>query len=148
MEYLLPNNELLALFTLSFLAATVLPLGSEWYVVTLLIQRHEVLPVVAVATMGNFLGGWTTYGIGFWSSTFMTTKILRISEEETGKAMALYQRYGSWSLLLSWVPFIGDPLCLVAGSLKLQPLIFSFFVFTGKCGRYGLLAYVTVQSLQ
>ncbi|MDA3969950.1 MAG: DedA family protein [Desulfobulbaceae bacterium] len=147
MEYLLPNNELLALFTLSFLAATILPLGSEWYLITLIIQGHNAAEVVSVATAGNFLGGWTTYVLGFWSSAFITTRILRISQQDSGKALALYQRYGSWSLLLSWVPVIGDPLCLVAGSLKLHPLIFSFFVFTGKCGRYGILAYVTAQGI-
>ncbi|MDA3834048.1 MAG: DedA family protein, partial [Spirochaetales bacterium] len=119
-----------------------------WYLITLLVQGHEAAPVVAVATLGNCLGGWTTYGIGFLGATFLTTKILRISEQDTGKAMTLYQKYGSWSLLLSWVPIIGDPLCLIAGSLKLHPLIFSFFVFTGKGVRYGLLASLTLQGIQ
>ena len=73
-------------------------------------------------------------------------KILRISDQESGKAMAIYGRYGSWSLLFSWVPIIGDPLCLVAGSLKLHPLIFSLFVFSGKLARYWLLAQATVMG--
>lgn len=102
------------------------------------------VPVVAVATIGNFLGGCTTYGIGYLGSTFVMEKILRNSDLETGKAMALYSRYGSWSLLFSWVPIIGDPLCLVAGSLKLHPLIFSIFVFCGKLARYWLLAKLSL----
>jgi membrane protein YqaA with SNARE-associated domain len=146
MTAFLLDNGLPALFVLSFLAATVIPLGSEWLLVALLLGGHELVPVVTVATIGNFLGGWTTYGIGYLGSTFVMEKILRISDQETGKAMTIYGRYGSWSLLFSWVPIIGDPLCLVAGSLKLHPLIFSIFVFCGKLARYWLLAQITVMG--
>ena len=143
METFLLNHGLPALFLLSFLAATVIPLGSEWLLVALLLHGHEAVPVVAVATIGNFLGACTTYGIGYLGSNFVVQKVLRISGRETSKAMTTYTRYGSWSLLLSWVPIIGDPLCLVAGSLKLSPLIFSFLVFSGKLARYALLAQLT-----
>jgi len=146
METFLLNHGLPALFVLSLLAATVIPLGSEWLLVALLLQGQELGPVVTVATIGNYLGGCTTYGIGYLGSTWVMAKILRISEQESGKAMAIYGRYGSWSLLFSWVPIIGDPLCLVAGSLKLHPLIFSIFVFSGKLARYWLLAQATVMG--
>ena len=146
METFLLDNGLPALFILSFLAATVIPLGSEWLLVALLLQGHETVPVVTVATIGNFLGGCTTYGIGYLGSTFVMEKILRISDRDTGKAMAIYRCYGSWSLLFSWVPVIGDPLCLVAGSLKLHPLVFSIFVFCGKLARYWMLAQITIMS--
>ena len=146
MEAFLLDNGLLALFILSFLAATVIPLGSEWLLVALLLQGQEPGPAVMVATIGNYLGGCTTYGIGYLGSTFVMEKILRISDQESGKAMAIYGRYGSWSLLFSWVPIIGDPLCLVAGSLKLHPVIFSIFVFSGKLARYWFLAKVTIMS--
>ena len=144
METFLLDNGLPALFIISFLASTVLPLGSEWLFVALLLQGHELVPVLTAATIGNFLGGCTTYGIGYFGSTFVMQKILRISEQETGKAMGIFGRYGSWSLLFSWVPIIGDPLCLVAGSLKLHPLPFSIFVFSGKLARYWLLAQITI----
>ncbi len=144
MDLFLINNGLPGLFCLSFLAATVLPLGSEWLLVTLLMQGQSAPQVVAIATIGNFLGGLTTYGLGYYGSTFITTKILRISTKDSGKAMQLYQKYGVWSLLLSWVPIIGDPLCLVAGSLKLHPALFAVFVFIGKGARYWALAYVTL----
>ncbi|MCK4838503.1 MAG: DedA family protein [Desulfobulbaceae bacterium] len=144
METFFLDHGLPALFLLSFLASSVIPLGSEWLVVALILQGYEVVPVVTVATIGNYLGGCTTYGIGYLGSTFVMHKILRISDRETGKAMTIYSRYGSWSLLFSWLPIIGDPLCLVAGSLKLHPLIFSIFVFSGKLARYWLLAQITV----
>ena len=147
MEILLLDNGLPALFVLSFLAATVIPLGSEWLLVALLVEGYGLPEVVTVATIGNFLGGCTTYGIGYLGSTFVMEKILRISDRETGKAMTIFSRYGSWSLLFSWVPIIGDPICLVAGSLKLHPLIFTIMVFSGKLARYWLLARVTVMGV-
>ena len=144
MESFLLDNGLPALFIMSFLAATVIPLGSEWLLAALIIQGHEAVPAVAVATIGNYLGACTTYGIGYLGSTFIMHKVLRISDRESGRAMELYSRYGSWSLFFSWVPIIGDPLCLVAGSLKLQPMVFTILVFSGKLARYWLLARLTV----
>jgi membrane protein YqaA with SNARE-associated domain len=135
-----------ALFILSFLAATIIPLGSEWLLVALLLQGQEPGPAVMVATFGNFLGGCTTYGLGYLGSAFVLRKVLRISGRETGRAMTIYRRYGAWSLLFSWLPIIGDPLCLVAGSLKLHPLIFTVFVFSGKLARYWLLARITLMG--
>lgn len=147
MDLFLTTHGLYGLFLLSFLAATILPLGSEWLLVTLIIQGQAVPQAIMVATIGNFLGGLTTYGLGYYGASFITTKILRIASKDSSRAMQLYRKYGSWSLLLSWVPIIGDPLCLVAGSLKLHPALFSVFVFVGKGARYTLLAYITVQSV-
>lgn len=144
MEAFLLDHGLPALFVISFLAATVIPLGSEWLLVALLLQGQASVPVVGVATLGNFLGACTTYGLGYWGSTFVAQKILRISEQEEGRAMAIYSRYGSWSLLFSWLPVIGDPLCLVAGSLRFRPLRFAILVFSGKLARYWLLAKITI----
>ena len=148
MDFLINNYSLISLFCLSFLAATVLPLGSEWLLIALIVQGEPASQVITVATIGNFIGGLTTYGLGYYGSNFINTRILRISEANLGKAMTFYQKYGSWSLLLSWVPIIGDPLCLIAGSLKLHPFTFSFFVFTGKLARYTLLAYLTIQGIR
>jgi membrane protein YqaA with SNARE-associated domain len=101
------------LFLLSFLASTILPLGSEWMLVALLVNGHDPLFSVAVATAGNTLGACTTYIVGLYGGPFLIGRVLRISDETRQKAERLYGRYGSWSLLLSWVPVLGDPLCLV-----------------------------------
>jgi membrane protein YqaA with SNARE-associated domain len=147
MEQFLLNNGLPALFLLSFLAATVLPLGSEWLLVALIINHSDPGSVVMIATVGNFLGACTTYGIGFWGSAFLLHKILRIDEKQTDRATALFNKYGSWSLLLSWLPIIGDPLCLVAGSLRFNFVLFSVLVLIGKLGRYAFIAAVTTGTL-
>ncbi len=143
MENLLLDHGLPALFLLSLLAATLLPLGSEWLLVALILQGLPSTQVVAVATLGNVLGACITYGIGIWGSDFIMIKFLRVDKKQTGRAMGLYQRYGAVSLLFAWLPIIGDPLCLAAGILRLQPLLFLLLVFLGKLGRYTVIAMLT-----
>lgn len=147
MELFLLNNGLPALFVLSFLAATVLPLGSEWLLITLILNLFDPGSVVVVATVGNFLGACTTYGVGFWGSAFLLQRVLRIDTKQSEKATALFRRYGSWTLLLSWMPIIGDPLCLVAGTLRCNFFLFSVLVFIGKLARYAFIAAVTAGTL-
>jgi membrane protein YqaA with SNARE-associated domain len=142
MESFLFHNGLTALFVVSFLAATILPLGSEWLLVALLLQAQQPTQVVAVATLGNFLGACTTYALGLWGSTFIMEKILRIDKNQRQRATRLYQKYGSWTILLSWLPVIGDPLCLVGGSLRLNFFLFSLLAFSGKLARYAALAAI------
>ena len=143
MENLLLDHGLPALLLLSLLAATLLPLGSEWLLVALILQGLPSTQVVAVATLGNVLGAFITYGIGIWGSEFFMKKLLRVDKKQTARAMEVYQRYGAVSLLFAWLPIIGDPLCLAAGILRLQPLLFLFLVFLGKIGRYAFIAMLT-----
>ncbi len=141
------HNGLPALFILSFLAATVLPLGSEWLLVALIVQSFAVQDVVLVAAVGNYLGACTTYAVGFWGADFFLHRLLRVDAGHEEKAVLFFRKYGSWSLLLSWVPVLGDPLCLVAGSLRLNFMLFSVLVFTGKFARYAFIAAVTTVSI-
>jgi membrane protein YqaA with SNARE-associated domain len=145
LEILLVNNGLLALFLLSFLAATIIPLGSEWLLIALILNGFDARSVVAVATLGNYLGACTTYAIGFYGSEFLIKKILRVDDDSLTRAMSLYKKYGSWSLLFSWIPILGDPLCLAGGVLRLGFPVFSVLVFLGKFARYAAIAYLTVQ---
>lgn len=147
MHTFLINNGLTALFVLSFLAATLIPLGSEWLLLALIVQGMEPVPVVAVATAGNFLGACTTYAFGFWGSDFMMQKILRIQAKEQERAEQFFTKYGSWILLFAWLPVVGDPLCLVAGSLRLDFLRFSCLVGIGKLARYAFIAALVTMGL-
>ncbi len=143
MENFLLSHGLPALFCLSLLAATLLPLGSEWLLVALIIQGLPSAQLVAVATLGNVLGAFITYGIGIWGSGFFMKNFLRVDKEQTSRGVELYQRYGAISLLFSWLPIIGDPLCLAAGILRLRALRFLILVFLGKLSRYAVIAMVT-----
>jgi membrane protein YqaA with SNARE-associated domain len=137
-----------ALFAMSFLASTLLPLGSEWLLVAMLIQRHDPLATVMVATVGNYLGACTSYFIGIYGGDFLIRRVLRIGDMERNRAERFFERYGSWSLLLSWLPFIGDPLCLVGGVLNVPFSRFSIFVSSGKAMRYAAVAWLTLKGIQ
>ncbi len=133
------------LFLLSFLAATVLPIGAEWLLIIMILQGFSLQDVVVTATFGNFLGACTTCLIGIWGSDFFIRTVIRIDTTQLEKARTLYGKYGSYSLLLSWLPLIGDPLCLIAGLFRVSFLRFSVLVFVGKFARYATLAFLTLQ---
>ncbi len=128
------------LYLLSFLAATLLPLGSEWLLVTLLLKGLPAPTLIAVATLGNTLGACTTYVIGRWGSDCLERRVLRIDNLQRARAERFYRRFGCWSLLLSWLPVIGDPLCLVGGLLRVPFRYFLPLTAAGKFGRYLALA--------
>lgn len=146
MPDLFTNYGLVSLFLLSFCASTLLPLGSEWLLVALLIKGVSPVDSVLVATLGNSLGALTSYAIGRWSSNLLLVKILRIAPGQQQKAEQWFERYGSWALLFSWLPFIGDPLCMAAGTLRISLLSFILLVTTGKCLRYASVALLTLQG--
>lgn len=133
-----------ALFALSFLAATVAPGGSEWLLAVLLLRGSYPVPAVCVASLGNYLGACTTYYIGRTGRQWLDARRggvqSRRRSRHYGRAQRLFLRYGTWTLLFSWLPLIGDALCLVAGVFKVGFLRFSAFTLTGKVVRYILVA--------
>jgi len=137
-----------SLFLLSFLASTLLPLGSEWLLAAMLLQRHDPLTAVLVATTGNYLGACTSYWIGIFGGSLLAEKVLRIDASARARAERFFGRYGSWSLLLSWLPVVGDPLCLAGGLLRIPYLRFSLLVATGKLARYATVAWLTLKGME
>jgi membrane protein YqaA with SNARE-associated domain len=124
-------TSLWTLFVSSFLAATLLPGGSEAVLYAVLKSRpDELWQALAIATIGNTLGGLTSYGIG-----------RLVPPTKPMKGLATLQRYGSPVLLLSWVPLIGDPLCVAAGWLRVNVALAAAFIAVGKFARYALIAY-------
>ncbi len=133
--------SLLSLFSSSFLSATLLPGNSEVVLVAMLIS-HVSQPwlLVVIATMGNGLGGLTNVILGRF---FPQRKTSRWQE----KATDWLKRYGAAALLLSWMPVIGDLLCLLAGWMRLSwgPVV--IFLCLGKALRYLAIAFVTLQGM-
>lgn len=127
------------LFALSFLAATVLPLGSEAALAALVGIRGEILAPVIVATVGNVLGSCTTYWIGRRSAAAFVR--WRGLEEGEGRTALMLRRYGGPALLLSFVPVVGDALVALAGATGLSPRSFLFWVTLGKGLRYAAVAW-------
>ncbi len=128
------------MFLSSFLAATVLPLSSEVVLGLLLAGGYGTAPVVAVATTGNVLGSVVNYWLGLVGSQWLTRKFSRVSEQEIQRARERFQSWGTASLLLAWVPVLGDPLTVVAGMLRINLGIFILLVTIGKLGRYLVIA--------
>ena len=132
--------ELWALLVSSFLAATVLPLASE-VPLALVVRRHGdlVLPV-AVATLGNFLGACTTYGL----ARLAAAKLAPQSGKQPPRALLLFERYGAPSLLLSWVPLVGDAIVALAGAARVPLATFSIWTLIGKAARYAAVAWIAL----
>ena len=122
-----------ALFLSSFLAATLLPGGSEIVFAGVLVTGAAGLwPALAVATAGNTAGGTTSYLLGR----------LIPQREMRGRALDWVRRWGTPALLLSWVPVIGDALCVAAGWLRLSVGWSVFFMALGKFARYYVIARI------
>lgn len=130
-----------ALFLISLLASTLLPLGSEWLLAALIAGGGDPAAATLVATAGNTLGALTTYAIGIGGSAFLLDRVLKIDPRRMEQAQGLLNRFGGWVLLFSWVPVIGDPLCLAAGIFRMRPLLFLIPTLLGKGARYALVAW-------
>lgn len=120
------------------MAATLLPGGSELLLLWLLNQgQHSTVVLIICATLGNTLGGLTTFMIGkFLAQRWQPEQLTQHHKT----AFIWLQRHGHWSLLLSWLPIIGDPLCLVAGWLKFNFSKALFTILLGKSLRYIAIA--------
>ena len=135
----------LGLFFAAFGAATLLPLQSEAVLMGLLLSdKYWLWSLLAVATLGNVLGSLVNWWLGRGIERFRDRRWCPVSPRHLEHARQHYQRYGHWSLLLSWVPIIGDPLTLVAGVMR-EPLgRFLLIVTLAKSARYGVLALATL----
>ena len=129
--------SLWTLFVSSFLAATLLPGGSE-VVLFAVLKAHPTLywPALAAATIGNTLGGMSSYLVG---------RI--IPQRGEPKRLAAVREHGTPILLLSWVPIVGDAFCVAAGWLRLNPWTSSAYMAAGKFARYVAIAYFAEPSV-
>jgi membrane protein YqaA with SNARE-associated domain len=133
------------LFTSAVAAASLLPLQSEAVLIALLLtDQYPVWLLVLIASVGNTLGSLINWALGRYIERFRNKSWFPVSEEQLHKAQAFYHRYGRWSLLLSWVPLIGDPLTLVAGLMRERIVPFLLLVSVAKTARYVVLALLTL----
>ena len=131
--------DLLALFAWSFLAATILPLGSEPALAVIVNRRDAILLPVAIATAGNYLGACTTYLLAMTAASAVRKEQVQRRME---RAAALVRRYGAPALLFSWVPLLGDAIVAAAGAARIDFLRFSVWTIAGKAARYAAIAAV------
>ena len=135
-----PEVGLTSVFIISVISATLVPLGSEPAVFAVIKANAAMFwPVIAVATVGNTLGGAIDYWLGYRAKeTF--------AKERTSRWFGWLAHYGAKTMLLAWLPGIGDPLCTLAGWLKLPFWPSIAYMAVGKFLRYltmtTLLLYV------
>ena len=128
------TTSLWTLFASSFLAATLLPGGSEAVLFGVLkLHPDQLWAALGVATLGNTMGGMSSYLLGRF-----------IPQKTVMKGLERVQKYGAPILLLSWIPVIGDPLCVAAGWLRLNPWLSALYIAAGKFGRYWVIAVLAV----
>lgn len=133
------------LFLTALGAATLLPMQSEVVLVGMLLSdRYAVSALLLAATAGNVLGSALNWLLGRSVERFNHKRWFPVSESKLEKAQQFYLRYGRWSLALSWVPIIGDPLTVVAGVMREPFWSFLLVVTLAKGIRYLVLAAVTL----
>jgi membrane protein YqaA with SNARE-associated domain len=129
------------LFMAAFLAATLIPAQSESVLTGLLLAGGQNAGLlVAVASLGNIIGSVINWLIGRGIERYRERKWFPANPAQLARAQRHYRRFGYWSLLLAWIPIIGDPLTLVAGIMREPLWRFVLLVSIGKIGRYVALA--------
>lgn len=131
-------NGYVGLFISAFLAATIVPFSSEVVLASLsMVGGWDALTLWLVASTANTLGAVVNWALGRWLVHFQDRKWFPFKERDLEKADKWFQRYGVWSLLLSWVPLIGDPITFAAGFLRVRFLVFIILVAIAKSARYA-----------
>ena len=132
------DYSLSGLFLSAFLSSTLLPGGSELVLAALLAQQaHDPWTLFGVATAGNTLGGMSTWLVGMLIS--WRYPLEGLSKPQHHRAIDQIRQWGSPALLLSWVPIIGDPLCLAEGWLRVHVLVAFLLIGVGKAVRYAVI---------
>ena len=134
----------LSLLTVSFMVATIIPFGSEMYFGTLLsLGKYNSFLLLVSASIGNVLGSVFNWVCGYYVNYLIKKPWFPIKQNKIQKGNEIFNKYGKWSLLLSWVPFIGDPITFVAGTLRYSLIPFVILVSIGKVARY-LVIYFSI----
>ena len=127
--------DYLYLFFSAFISATLFPLGSEGLLLYLVENGGVVIVLIAVASIANTLGSGVNYYFGSKGFEYLIQKKI-LTQKRADSSQKIFQKYGAFALLLSWVPIIGDPITLIAGAAKYNLKLFFFIVAFAKTSRY------------
>ncbi|WP_042699283.1 YqaA family protein [Azospirillum sp. B506] len=129
-----------SLFLVALVAATIFPAQSELLLAGLHTSgNYNDGLLILAATVGNVAGSTINWALGRYLMHFQDRRWFPVSRPLVERATGWYRRFGIWSLLMAWVPVIGDPLTLVAGILRVDLRLFLLLVTIGKLGRYVML---------
>lgn len=139
MEFLLDYGYW-GLFLGAFLAATILPMSSDIFLVGLLAAGADPFLAVMTATLGNWLGGMSSYLIGRAGKWSWIEKIFRVKPDTILKQSARITKYGSWLAFFTWLPFVGDVMAIALGFYRAKAMNVALFMLLGKGIRFVLWA--------
>lgn len=128
------------LFIGAFVAATVVPFSSDVMLVGLLAAGGDPYIAIASATLGNWLGGLTSYWIGYLGKWEWIEKYLGVSREKLEKQSSNIRKYGSFLALMTWLPIVGDVMAVALGFYRVDFKSSAFFMLIGKCARFIIWA--------
>ncbi len=133
----------LSLFTVAFLAATLLPAYSEILLVGLLAGGHDPLALWAWATAGNTLGASVNWLLGRYLLAFRERRWFPFKPDQLERAQGWFQHWGVWALLMAWAPIVGDALTFIAGLMRVRFDLFLLLTAIGKGARYAIVLGLT-----
>ncbi len=133
------------MFVAAFLAATILPFSSDIVLSILLLGNYDPYYTVIIASIGNWLGGLTSYYLGYVGNWIIIEKYLRVKKEKVEKFRHKLGRFGSYLALVTWLPGIGDPLAIGLGFLRINPYAVIPLMFIGKFVRYIVVAILVIE---
>ena len=137
-----------SLFISSLLSSTILPGYSEITLTTLiLLEKYSQILLIFYASLGNILGSIINWYLGSYITKFVNKNWFPFKKKQLDKASSWYLKYGKWSLILCWVPIIGDPLTIVAGIFRVRLIIFITIVSISKILRYIFVGYIVLKLL-
>ena len=134
----------IGLFIGSFLAATIFPFSSDVLLVAMLVAGGDVVTTVVVATAGNWLGGLTSYWLGWLGKLEWLERWLRVKHETIERHRTRVERWGAALALMTWLPFVGDVFAVVLGFYKAKFLPSALWMLVGKGGRFIVWALLYV----
>lgn len=134
----LENLGLIGLFIGTFLAATVVPFSSDALYVAILLATKEPVACLVVGSLGNWLGGATTYFLGRLAKWEWLEKTFKVKQETLDKQKRIIDKYGVWVALLTWVPIVGDVIALALGFYRSPAVWALFLMLVGKFGRFAI----------
>lgn len=129
---------LAGLFIGAFLAATILPFSSDALYVGALLAGLPPVAVLLTGTLGNWLGGVTTYFLGRLAKWEWVERVFKVKPETLEKQHRIIKKYGVWTALIVWVPFVGDVVALALGFYKCPAIWSLLLMLIGKMGRFAI----------
>ena len=133
----------LGLFIASFLGATIIPFSSEVVFSLLIINGYDIKVSLLVATIGNWLGGLSSYFLGRLGKWEMLEKYFKLKKEKIYKFKTKIDKWGSLLAFFCWLPIIGDPIAVSLGFFRTNYILVAIWMFIGKILRYLIWALIT-----